>query len=130
MAQRGNQRGQIKPAPSNRLRRLGSRRAGIDGRRGLQLALSPRPHPAIQQPNRAHRRGSHYRNSDKGVRNAAMMLQFFNRPAQAPQHIHVGSFGGQHRRERGIGRLAVQPRAADASSGKKVSDRLHAYNSL
>ena len=38
-------------------------------------------------------------------------------PAKDHRDVDVGSFGGQHGGQRGVGRFAIQTRAADAGSG-------------
>jgi len=67
----------------------------------------------------------HDRRRKKGVGDAAMVLQLLHRPGQGPQNVDVGGFGGQNGGERGVGGLAIEARAADAGSGKKMGDRLH-----
>ncbi len=54
-----------------------------------------------------------------------MVLELFNRPGESPENIQVRGFGGQHGGERGVGRLAVESGAAQASAGKEVSDGFH-----
>ena len=54
-----------------------------------------------------------------------MVLQRLNRPGERPEHVYIGGFGGQHGGQSGVGRLAVQPRPADAGSGEKVGKGIH-----
>ena len=56
---------------------------------------------------------------------AAVVLQLFDRPGDAPKNIDVGGLGGQHGGQRRVGGFAVEAGAADAGAGKKVGDRLH-----
>ncbi len=53
----------------------------------------------------------------EGVRDAAMMLELFDGAGESPEDVEVGGLGGQHRSERGVGRLAVESGAADAGAG-------------
>jgi hypothetical protein len=46
-----------------------------------------------------------------------MVLQFLYLPAQAPKRVHIGGFSSQNSGQRSVGRLAIQPGAADAGSG-------------
>jgi hypothetical protein len=86
---------------------------------------TPRLSPAVEQPNQPHHHPGHHRRGNECVRNAAMVLQFLNRPRKPPQHVNVRGLGSQHRGQRGVRRLPVQPGAANAGSGKKVGDRFH-----
>ncbi len=62
------------------------------------------------------------RHADKRVRNAAMMLKGRNWALEVPEHVAVGSLGGQRHRKRGVRRLAIESRAPHAGAGKHMSE--------
>jgi hypothetical protein len=80
-------------------------------------AIAPRLQPAINEPHQADHHPGQNGRGQKGVGDAAMVLQFLHRPPQRPENVDVGGLCGQHRGQRGMSRLAVQPGAADAGSG-------------
>ena len=81
--------------------------------------------PAVEEPDRAHHYAGHHGHGPEGVRDAAMMLESLDRPGESPEDVKVGGFGGQHGSERGVGGLAVESGAAQASAGKEMSDGFH-----
>ena len=59
------------------------------------------------------------------VRDAAMVLELLDRPGESPEDIEIGSLGGQHRGQSGVGRLAVESGAANAGAGEEMGDGFH-----
>jgi len=117
---------EVKPAPADGL----GLQALRDGRAGFEMSCRQPGSatallPEMQQSNQAHNDRGDDRGANKRMRNAAMMLQLFNGPAKSPEYVHVGSFGCQHGGQRGVGRFAVQPGAANAGAGKKMRDGFH-----
>ncbi len=64
-------------------------------------------------------------NGPKGVRDTAVVLEAFDGPGKLPENIEVGGFGGQHRGESGVGRLAIEAGAPDAGAGEEMCEGLH-----
>ena len=81
---------------------------------------------AMPQPDQSQHGGSNKGYTDKAVGDAAMMLQPGDRTLQRPDNIDVGSLGGKHHGRRGQRALAVEPGAAHARAGQKMSDRIQA----
>ena len=88
-------------------------------------ALFSPPRPEVDEPHRAHRYSGQQRSADKCVRDAAVVLESFDRASPFPENVEVGSLGRQSRGQRGIGALAVETGPADAGAGKEMGDGLH-----
>ena len=59
------------------------------------------------------------------MRDAAMMLQLFDRAGESPKDVQIGGLRRQHRGERGVSRLAIQSGSANACAGEEMSDWFH-----
>src|SRR5215471_6561254 len=80
--------------------------------------------PSAKQPHKAYCRRCQERSADKGMRDAAMMLESGDGPVEVPQYVEVGSFRSQGYGQRGQCSLAVKAGAAQASAGEKVRNRI------
>ena len=61
-------------------------------------------------------------NPEERMRESAMMSESKGRPFDAAEHIQIRSFGGERKRKCGQRCLAIEPGAAQACAGQKVSD--------
>jgi hypothetical protein len=102
-----------------------SQRIGLGSR--MRRTGRIRAQNPVAGPNKPSDDEGDNRCGDKGVSDAAVMLETDNRPAEAPDNIQIGSLGGQGRCECGIGSAAVEAGAADAGSGEEVGYWLHTW---
>ena len=79
--------------------------------------------PEVEQPDRTHGNGSHNRDGDEGMSDAAMVLQFLDRTGKAPDNVEVRGFGGQRGGQRSVCGLTIQSGAADACIATRASAR-------
>ena len=126
VAERGDEGGEIEPAPMDWLPRVP---VGL-ARLRFELGAPVENYGALrasddQEPDRADDDGGDDGHGDEGVGDAAMVLELFDGAGESPEDVEVGGFGGQHGGQGGVGGLAVEAGAADAGTGKKMSDGLH-----
>jgi len=121
MAEGGNQGREIQPAPADRRRCRGHFRVLEEW---IDRATAAHPQ-AVSDPDDANHGSRNKRRTKKGVSDAAMVLQLFDRTGEGPEDVEVGRLGCQHGGKRSVGRLAVQAGATDAGSGKEMGDRFH-----
>ncbi len=81
--------------------------------------------PPVIEPGCADSGSRHKRNGDEGVRDAAMMLEFFDGTSKTPEDVKVRSLGSQYGSQCGIGSFSIETGATDAGAGKEMGDGLH-----
>ena len=79
----------------------------------------------MPEPNHTGHGERDKRGAEKGMRDAAMMLEAGNRAAEAPKNIQVGRLGCQSHGQRSVGRPAIEAGAAKACASKEMRDRFH-----
>ena len=78
----------------------------------------PKPH------DRGHGEGDKGR-SQKGVRDAAVMLKTGYWAAKTPKHIEIRRFRSERHGQRSVSGPAIESRAAQACAGEEMSDGFH-----
>jgi len=111
MAEGGDEGRDVDPEPADGL--------------SFDSGFSARKDKAVEQPDETGDDERHEWRRDEGVGDAAVMREADHRTTEAPEDVHVGSFGGQCGGERGVGSAAVEAGASDAGSSEEVGDRLH-----
>ena len=118
MAEKRKDHQAVKHSPANRCRFASGFRSGVFS------AFASKAEPV--KDNKAEQKESGFkRDAKQGVRDATVVLEAGDGPAQAPKSIYVGEFGGNRHSGCRVCRPPVQPGACEACTGEDVGDGLH-----
>ena len=62
---------------------------------------------------------------DKGMRDAAVMLESRDRTTECPEHVEIRGFSSERHGKCGVSRFTVEAGAGETGSGKKVGYGFH-----
>jgi hypothetical protein len=79
----------------------------------------------VKEPREAGGDEGNERHGNKGVRDAAMMLELLNRAGESPEDIEIRRFGRERSRQSRVRGFPIETGAADTCASKKVRDGLH-----